>query len=56
MTIVTLVSGCGNAYPGEGTRGGGQDLYEDICVHLLHVLATPPLLEALAWLPHTFKI
>jgi hypothetical protein len=25
MTIVTLVSGCGNAYPGDGTRdGGGQ--------------------------------
>ena len=25
MTIVTLVSGCGNAYRGEGTRdGGGQ--------------------------------
>ena len=22
MTIVTLVSGCGNAYPGEGTRDG----------------------------------
>ncbi len=26
MTIVTLVSGCGNAYPGDGTRdGGGQE-------------------------------
>jgi hypothetical protein len=25
MTIVTLVSGCGNAYPGDGTHdGGGQ--------------------------------
>src|SRR3954447_13611630 len=25
MTIVTLVSGCGNAYPGDDTRdGGGQ--------------------------------
>jgi hypothetical protein len=24
MTIVTLVSGCGNAYPGEGTRDGGR--------------------------------
>src|SRR3989449_6885226 len=25
MTIVTLVSGCGYAYPGDGTRdGGGQ--------------------------------
>jgi hypothetical protein len=25
MTIVILVSGCGNAYPGDGTRdGGGQ--------------------------------
>jgi hypothetical protein len=25
MTIVTLVSGCGNAYPGDGTRdGAGQ--------------------------------
>ena len=25
MTIVTLVSGCGNAYRGDGTRdGGGQ--------------------------------
>ena len=24
MTIVTLVSGCGNAYPGEGTRAGGR--------------------------------
>jgi hypothetical protein len=25
MTIVTLGSGCGNAYPGDGTRcGGGQ--------------------------------
>jgi hypothetical protein len=25
MTIVTLVSGYGNAYPGDGTRdGGGQ--------------------------------
>jgi hypothetical protein len=23
MTIVTLVSGCGNAYPGDGTRDGG---------------------------------
>jgi hypothetical protein len=26
MTIVTLVSGCGDAYPGDGTRdGGGQE-------------------------------
>jgi hypothetical protein len=24
MTIVTLVSGCGNAYPGHGTRDGGN--------------------------------
>ena len=25
MTMVTLVSGCGNAYPGDGRRdGGGQ--------------------------------
>jgi hypothetical protein len=25
MTVVTLVSGCGNAYPADGTRdGGGQ--------------------------------
>jgi len=25
MTILTVVSGCGNAYPGDGTRdGGGQ--------------------------------
>ena len=23
MTIVTLVSGCGNAYSGDGTRDGG---------------------------------
>jgi hypothetical protein len=23
MTIVTLVSGCGYAYPGDGTRDGG---------------------------------
>jgi hypothetical protein len=26
MTIVTLVSGCGNAYPGVGTRDGGEGL------------------------------
>jgi hypothetical protein len=25
MTIVTLVSGCGNAYPGDGTRDGGGE-------------------------------
>jgi hypothetical protein len=24
MTIVTLVSGCGNAYPGDSTRDGGR--------------------------------
>jgi hypothetical protein len=26
MTIVTLVSGCGYAYPGDGTRDGGGQL------------------------------
>jgi hypothetical protein len=26
MTIVTLVSGCGNAYPADGTRDGGANL------------------------------
>jgi len=47
-------SGCSG--PTSSTTTPGSNLYEDISGKLLEVGTYSPLLEAVAWLPHTFKI